>query len=95
MLSTRDLKYPPTAVGGINVPFRNISRKDLNHPPTAVGGIYDFEARASRPALKSLRLYRNRFELDILQHQTSNLFVPGLSGVLFAPVNFIEGLFHL
>ena len=39
MLSTRDLKYPPTAVGGINVPFRNISRKDLNHPPTAVGGI--------------------------------------------------------
>jgi hypothetical protein len=26
----KDLKYPPTAVGGINVQFRDICRKDLN-----------------------------------------------------------------
>jgi len=35
----KDLKYPPTAVGGIKFNWEGSSRKDLNEPPTAVGGI--------------------------------------------------------
>ena|SRR5687767_9755782 len=41
---TPNLKYPPTAVGGI---IKNkesaFCRLDLNHPPTTVGGISTFE----------------------------------------------------
>src|ERR1700752_5187108 len=52
ILKRSDLKYPPTAVGGIKFWFRNrVCRKDLNHPPTAVGGIPDFLCRRNAAIL--------------------------------------------
>jgi hypothetical protein len=39
-MNSLDLKYPPTAVGGITIGLGDVFyRKDLKYPPTAVGGI--------------------------------------------------------
>jgi hypothetical protein len=44
----KDLKHPPTAVGGIR-------RKDLKHPPTAVGGIRRKDLKHSPTAVGGIR----------------------------------------
>jgi len=48
-MNSKDLKYPPTAVGGIKAWFYFlICRKDLNNPPTAVVGIWIFHETIKR-----------------------------------------------
>jgi hypothetical protein len=53
VVSRRELKKPPTAVGGIASAGGVGSRRDLKKPPTAVGGI---NSRVPRWELKKREL---------------------------------------